>query len=465
MDLKGIAEAYQSVYEGKVNPGLQAYLDKKKGKKGNGDDEKENGKENENGKESKGSKPDFLDLDKDGNKKEPMKKAAKDKKMKEEVQQVDEFVGAALGALGGAALGKTAIAKGLTTAAATKAAAIPSIGGAVSKALGSKIAPQVIGSAAGAGAGEAIDPLKKTKDKDVVKAAALGGAAPVVGKVVGDAVGKVKNAVKKEETEYNYVNTYLDELKKTTMGSYIKKAAVDASNRSFDHGESEKRQYEPDKADEKEEKKIANRVKGIARAAKKLTKEHHQKDADGNTVPHEEEAAGTPSSIEERTVLEQLSEDGREIDAFEAVISYLLDEGLAEYWEEAEKIMTTLKPELVEEVYQSQLKKLEEKVGATVGGGTGAKVGSIIGGIGGAGLGALKGGAKGGLVGAGLGAVGGALKGSTAGAAVGGATGAAMAAKKGKKTKAALGGALGGAVGNTLKMPGVGGAVGGAIGG
>ena len=29
------------------------------------------------------SKPDFLDLDKDGNKKEPMKKAAKDKKVKE----------------------------------------------------------------------------------------------------------------------------------------------------------------------------------------------------------------------------------------------------------------------------------------------------------------------------------------------------------------------------------------------
>jgi hypothetical protein len=33
-------------------------------------------------KEGKKSKPDFLDLDKDGNKKEPMKKAAKDAKMK-----------------------------------------------------------------------------------------------------------------------------------------------------------------------------------------------------------------------------------------------------------------------------------------------------------------------------------------------------------------------------------------------
>ena len=80
MDLKSIAEAYQSIQEGKVNAGLQAYLDKKKGKKSNGDDKKEmNGNGNGNGKASKGSKPDFLDLDKDGNKTEPMKSAAKSK--------------------------------------------------------------------------------------------------------------------------------------------------------------------------------------------------------------------------------------------------------------------------------------------------------------------------------------------------------------------------------------------------
>ena len=240
MDLKSIAEAYQSIQEGKVNAGLQAYLDKKKGKKENGEE-----KEEENGKESKGSKPDFLDLDKDGDKKEPMKKAAKEKK---------------------------------------------------------------------------------------------------------------------EETEHNYVNAYLDELKKTTMGSYIKKAAKDVADRSFDHGESEKRQYEPDKETDKEGKKIDNRVKGIQTAAKKMAKEeavveHHQKDADGKVIEHEDT---TPSSVEEKTVLEQLAENGREIDAFEAVISYLIDEGFAESWEEAQDIMTTLKPELVEEVYQNQLKKLSK---------------------------------------------------------------------------------------------------------
>ena len=71
------------IIEGKINAGLQAYLDKKKGKK-SGKKEEENGKEeNGNGKSSKGGKPDFLDLDKDGDKKESMKKAAKDKKMSE----------------------------------------------------------------------------------------------------------------------------------------------------------------------------------------------------------------------------------------------------------------------------------------------------------------------------------------------------------------------------------------------
>ena len=81
-DRKIIKSGILEIIEGKINAGLQAYLDKKKGKKT--DDKKENGKEeNGNGKSSKGGKPDFLDLDKDGDKKESMKKAAKDKKLKE----------------------------------------------------------------------------------------------------------------------------------------------------------------------------------------------------------------------------------------------------------------------------------------------------------------------------------------------------------------------------------------------
>ena len=73
---------FESVYQKepideKMNAGLKAYLDKKKAGKTEDKEENGNGK---NGKASKGSKPDFLDLDKDGNKTEPMKSAAKSKK-------------------------------------------------------------------------------------------------------------------------------------------------------------------------------------------------------------------------------------------------------------------------------------------------------------------------------------------------------------------------------------------------
>ena len=80
---KPMYKAADHMKEGKINAGLQAYLDKKKGKKGNG---------NGNGKASKGSKPDFLDLDKDGNKTEPMKSAAKSKKEETEYNYVNQYI-------------------------------------------------------------------------------------------------------------------------------------------------------------------------------------------------------------------------------------------------------------------------------------------------------------------------------------------------------------------------------------
>ena len=89
-------EELRRLDEGKIPAGLQAYLDKKKGKKDHGDK-----KEEENGKDhggSKGSKPDFLDLDKDGDKKEPMKKAAKEKKEETEYNYVNAYVEKVMGA-------------------------------------------------------------------------------------------------------------------------------------------------------------------------------------------------------------------------------------------------------------------------------------------------------------------------------------------------------------------------------
>ena len=79
----------EEVIDEKMNAGLRAYLDKKmKGKKIGDKEEKENG----NGKASKGSKPDFLDLDKDGNKTEPMKSAAKSKKEETEYNYVNQYL-------------------------------------------------------------------------------------------------------------------------------------------------------------------------------------------------------------------------------------------------------------------------------------------------------------------------------------------------------------------------------------
>ena len=79
----------EEVIDEKMNAGLRAYLDKKKGKKTDDKEENGNGK---NGKASKGSKPDFLDLDKDGNKTEPMKSASKSKKEETEYNYVNQYI-------------------------------------------------------------------------------------------------------------------------------------------------------------------------------------------------------------------------------------------------------------------------------------------------------------------------------------------------------------------------------------
>ena len=119
---------------------------------------------------------------------------------------------------------------------------------------------------------------------------------------------------------------------------------------------------------------LMKRRKAIAKAMKKeetAVAEHHQKDADGKVIQHEVRqedqelykafADAAPSSVEEeKTVLSKLTENGEELDMFDAVVAYLIDEGFAETLEEAQKIMSGLKPELVEEVYQSQLEKIQK---------------------------------------------------------------------------------------------------------
>ena len=44
---------------------------------------------------------------------------------------------------------------------------------------------------------------------------------------------------------------------------------------------------------------VIEKIKGKWQKGYKIKKEHHEKDVDGNVVAHEEEAPGTPSSVEE----------------------------------------------------------------------------------------------------------------------------------------------------------------------
>ena len=226
MDLRAIAEAYQNVYEKKLDPVG-----------------KEEGDVNNDGK--KDSTDSYLmnrrnAIEKSMKDKGKTMKKSDDKKDKmEEVQQVDEVVGALIGTTAGTALSGKLAGLGIKNALAQKA-----IGGAV-----------------GAAAGEMLDPLKKGKDKKPLKAA-LGGAA--TGAVAGGGIGK----------------------------------GMDALNKKFPE--------------------TMKKITPPALAPKKKVSEHHQKDADGKVIEHDDT---TPSSVEELTVLEQLAENGRDIDAFEAVIS------------------------------------------------------------------------------------------------------------------------------------------------
>ena len=85
--------------------------------------------------------------------------------------------------------------------------------------------------------------------------------------------GKKAKEVKKEDVEQ------IDELKKSTLGSYVKKAAQNQASHSYDQGDDEHQQYYSDEDPERDkdiqdrQRKIDNRAKGISRAATKLSKE------------------------------------------------------------------------------------------------------------------------------------------------------------------------------------------------
>ena len=176
MDLKGIAEAYQSVYEKKLDPVGKEDADVNNDGKKDSTDSYLMNRRNAIEKSMK-------------DKGKAMKKTDDKKDKMEEVQQVDEVVGALVGGAVG-----SKVLPGLIGKAAPGFAA-----SGIGKALTSKAA----GAAIGAGAGEMLDPFKKGKDKKPLQAAIGGGVAGAAASKVADLAAKIPSRTPPMKTEHH----------------------------------------------------------------------------------------------------------------------------------------------------------------------------------------------------------------------------------------------------------------------
>jgi hypothetical protein len=95
----------------------------------------------------------------------------------QDIENITEILGAALGGIAGHTMLAPALAKGGAAAALTKAG----VGPGIAKALTGKTASAALGSAAG----EVLDPTKKQKDKNPVSAAAGGAAGSATAGALG----------------------------------------------------------------------------------------------------------------------------------------------------------------------------------------------------------------------------------------------------------------------------------------
>ena len=152
-----------------------------------------------------------------------------------------------------------------------------------------------------------------------------------------------EDEIRKEEVEQ------IDELSTDTLKSYIPKAQK-AGKSLRSKTEVAKRKQGIDRAvDKVSEKEVYGRT---VKKPKGTYDIKNYKGKKGDYLLGKEEV--------DLSVLEQLTQDNEKIDKFDAVIAYLIDENFAKDWDEAQNIMVTLKPELVEEVYQSQLIESEK---------------------------------------------------------------------------------------------------------
>ena len=102
-------------------------------------------------------------------------------------------------------------------------------------------------------------------------------------------------------------------------------------------------------------KKVGQGIRGIAKKGKDLAKIGRQKIGGGIT-----KAGDALTALGKK-----MAEQGGELDMFDTVTAYLIDEGLVRDFDHAQRVMSTLDSTLIEEVHAQQLQLLEGYGGST----------------------------------------------------------------------------------------------------
>ncbi len=95
------------------------------------------------------------------------------------------------------------------------------------------------------------------------------------------------------------------------------------------------------------------KVQGIKNAAARATRKATEAPRKAVKAVRNKTASALSS------LADKIKTEGIELDAFDTVVAYLIDEGFATDFDHAQKIMTTLDSQLIEEVHQQQLEFVE----------------------------------------------------------------------------------------------------------
>ena len=105
--------------------------------------------------------------------------------------------------------------------------------------------------------------------------------------------------------------------------------------------------------------RVGKKVKSVADAPKKAS-ERIQKGIGGLVKKGRTKIGGSLVALGKK-----MQEQGGELDMFDTVTAYLIDEGLVKDFDHAQRVMTTLDSTLIEEVHAEQMQLLEGYGGST----------------------------------------------------------------------------------------------------